>query len=272
MKKYISNAIIVLIMAMALCVFVACDPENPDDNGATPCIHTYSGDCDVTCNTCGEERTETTNHTDTACDGACDVCGATVVISSKYTLNNDSEWNEAISFAKSPNYRVVSSYETQGFADDGNVDVVETINESDGVTKRIVYNYYKYDADGSKVLIGEMTMIFTITKLSDGTYLEWGAEGGVYETPTPATQDEYDDFYGYDGWLSMFYDAMSEFAFDAATNSYQAKDTDGSVLATIKFENGKFLNACIIMDGIDVEMTVTYGETETIDISYLSNN
>ncbi len=272
MKKYISITIIVLIMAMALCAFVACNPTNPDDDGTTLCAHVYSGDCDVTCNTCGEERVATASHTDTTHDGACDLCGATTVVPNRYTLQDAGAWNDAISFAKSPNYRVVSTYETAAIDTSGDFDVIEMIFESDGVTNRTIYNYYKYDENGERVFLSDMTLVFTITKLSDGTYWKWGTEEGIHETATPATQEEYDDFYTEISWICMYYDEMSQFAFNTKTNTYQMKDTDGSLLATLKFENDRIVGAYITMDGVYVETIVTYGETETIDVSYLLNN
>lgn len=271
MKKYISITIIILIMAMALFAFVACNPTNPDDDGTTPCAHVYSGGCDVTCNTCGAERTATTNHTDLTCDGACDVCGATVSIPSIYIVQDIDQWNEAISFAKSSNYRVVTTYETESIATDEDLDVVEMIFESDGVTKRTIYNYYKYDENGERVLLSDMTMVFTITKLSDGTYWNWGTEEGIHETPTPATQEEYDDFYTEISWISYYYDAMSEFTFNPETNEYQEIDTDGTICSTLRFENGKILSVVNTIEGVCVETIVTYGETETIDVSFLLN-
>ena len=43
---------------------------------ATMHTHTYSGDCDTTCNECGEPRETTVDHTyDNACDTDCNVCG-----------------------------------------------------------------------------------------------------------------------------------------------------------------------------------------------------
>ena len=271
MKKYISITIIILIMAMALFAFVACNPTNPDDDGTTPCVHVYSGDCDVTCNTCGEERVTTASHTDTTHDGACDVCGATTVVPDRYTLQDANAWNDAISFAKSSNYRVVTTYETKSFATDEDLDLVEMIFESDGVTKRTIYNHYKYDENGERVLLSDMTMVFTITKLSDGTYWDWWTKGGIHETPTPATQEEYDGFYTEISWIYMYYDEMSQFTFNPETNTYQAMDTDDSLLATLKFENDRIVGAYLTMDGVYVETTVTYGETETIDVSFLSN-
>lgn len=62
-----------------------------------PHMHTYSGDCDKTCNECGEKRETTVEHTyDNACDTDCNVCGEIREITHDYQLNSDgtNHWEE----------------------------------------------------------------------------------------------------------------------------------------------------------------------------------
>ena len=55
-----------------------------------PHIHTYSGDCDATCNECGETRETTVDHTyDNACDTDCNVCGEVRQITHDYVQMHD---------------------------------------------------------------------------------------------------------------------------------------------------------------------------------------
>ena len=55
-----------------------------------PHIHTYSGDCDATCNECGETRETTAEHTyDNACDTDCNVCGEVRQITHDYVQMHD---------------------------------------------------------------------------------------------------------------------------------------------------------------------------------------
>ncbi len=57
---------------------------------ATMHTHTYSGDCDATCNECGEPRETTVDHTyDNACDTDCNVCGEVRQITHDYVQMHD---------------------------------------------------------------------------------------------------------------------------------------------------------------------------------------
>ena len=194
----------------------------------------------------------------------------TIVFPERYTLYESDEWNEAIEFAKSPNYRVVSSYETAGIEEGEMPDVVEMIFESDGVTKRTIYNFYEYDENGSKVLLEDLVSTYTITKLSDGTYWGWSNDGTA---PTQITQEQYDGFFNECSMLSMYYNLENEFDYNPETKQYEAEELSiHESNAVVKFVNGRIVSSSITMDGILVETIVTYGETETIDISILSNN
>ena len=59
------------------CEYVRLDPVKP---------HTYSGECDATCNVCGETRViENPHHVyDNGCDTTCNVCGAVREITHTY--------------------------------------------------------------------------------------------------------------------------------------------------------------------------------------------
>ena len=62
-----------------------------------PHIHTYSGDCDATCNECGETRETTAEHTyDNACDTDCNVCGEVRETTHNYETKHDEtyHWTE----------------------------------------------------------------------------------------------------------------------------------------------------------------------------------
>ncbi len=81
MKNFLKILLVVSLIACIGLTFAACSDEELDfeDN----CTHTYSNDCDVDCNECGEERT-VSGHTPDSDDGdcttpiTCKVCGATV--------------------------------------------------------------------------------------------------------------------------------------------------------------------------------------------------
>ncbi|MBO5777595.1 MAG: hypothetical protein J6R34_04030 [Clostridia bacterium] len=194
----------------------------------------------------------------------------TIVFPERYTLYDIDEWNEAIEFAKSPNYRVVSSYETAGIEEGEMPDVVEMIFESDGVTKRTIYNFYEYDENGSKVLLEDWLSTYTITKLSDGTYWGWSTDDTA---PTQITQEQYDGFFNECSMLSMYYNLANEFDYNPETKQYEAEELSAHESnAVVKLVNGRIVSSSITMDGTLVETIVTYGETETIDISILSNN
>ena len=193
-----------------------------------------------------------------------------IVFPERYTLYEIDEWNEAIEFAKSPNYRVVSSYETAGIEEGEMPDLVEMIFESDGVTKRTIYNFYEYDENGSKVLLEDWLSTYTITKLSDGTYWGWSTNDTA---PTQITQEQYDGFFNECSMLSRYYDLANEFDYNPETKQYEAEELSAHESnAVVKFVNGRIVSSSITMDGTLVETIVTYGETETIDISILSNN
>ena len=54
------------------------------------CKHEFSGDCDTTCDICGETRTVDVEHkVDDVCDKDCNVCGAEVTPTHKYTADCD---------------------------------------------------------------------------------------------------------------------------------------------------------------------------------------
>ena len=54
------------------------------------CKHEFSGDCDTTCDICGETRTTDVEHkVDDVCDKDCNVCGAAVTPTHKYTADCD---------------------------------------------------------------------------------------------------------------------------------------------------------------------------------------
>ena len=57
---------------------------------ATMHTHTYSGDCDATCNECGATRETTAKHTyDNACDTDCNVCGEVRETTHNYETKHD---------------------------------------------------------------------------------------------------------------------------------------------------------------------------------------
>ena len=59
-----------------------------------PHIHTYSGDCDATCNECGEARETTAEHTyDNACDTDCNVCGEVRETTHDYETKHDETYH-----------------------------------------------------------------------------------------------------------------------------------------------------------------------------------
>ena len=64
---------------------------------ATMHNHTYSGDCDATCNECGATRETTAEHTyDNACDTDCNVCGEVRETTNNYETKHDEtyHWTE----------------------------------------------------------------------------------------------------------------------------------------------------------------------------------
>ncbi|MBR5452142.1 MAG: hypothetical protein IKV36_04010, partial [Clostridia bacterium] len=64
--------------------------------GAKNCTHTYSNDCDTTCDNCGAIRTVGDHVYDSECDTQCNVCGTTRVVSDdahKYDNDYDADCN-----------------------------------------------------------------------------------------------------------------------------------------------------------------------------------
>ena len=111
---------------------------------------------------------------------------------------------------------------------------------------------------------------YTITKLSDGTYWGWSNDG---KAPTQITQEQYDGFFNECSMLSMYYSLENEFDYNPETKQYEAEELSiGGSNAVVKLVNGRIVSSSITMDGTLVKTIVTNGETETIDISILSNN